>query len=737
MIRLARYLKGSVGVIACILILLILQANCDLELPNYTSKIVTQGIQQKGVEDAVPQRLTKQSFEDLQLFMNDEEITLLTQSYEQDPSSAYDEYVLTKEASENREALASILEKPETVLMLLTSDSDVLQSMNLGGGASSGTTGNTGTTAGMDPSAILPALRLLPKAMRSQMLSKMDTYLQAMPEATITQMAVRFVQQEYESMGIDLSAIQNRYLLITGAKMLGLAFFAMLCTLAVAFLCARLAAGTAFRLRNDVYRKVMSFNSEEFSRFSTASLITRSTNDIQQVQMFLGMGMRVVLYAPILGIGGVVKVVNTNASQSWVIALAVGLILVLILVLFKIAMPKFVSLQTLIDRLNLVTREQLSGVMVTRAFSAEKHEEERFEKANRELTGTLLFVNRCMTFMMPLMMVILNGVSVLIVYSGAYAIDAGRMQVGDIMAFIQYAMQIIMSFLMISMMSVILPRANVAAGRIADVLETKVRMQDPENPEHPAEDVKGTVQFDHVTFAYPDAEEPVLKDIDFTAEKGQTVAFIGSTGSGKSTLVNLIPRFFDVTEGAVRVDGVDVRQMDRKDLRSRIGYVPQKSVLFSGTIGSNICYGVPDADKALMEEAARTAQAEEFISEREDGYRSMIAQGGSNVSGGQRQRLSIARAIAKKPEVLIFDDSFSALDFKTDAALRRALRETKAETTVLIVAQRISTIIHADQIIVLDDGKMAGKGTHAELMKTCEVYREIATSQLSEEELAG
>ena len=735
-----KYLKGSAGVILCIVILLILQANCDLELPNYTSKIVTQGIQQKGVEDPVPERLTKQSFEDLQLFMEDEEIILLTQSYEQDPSSAYGEYVLTAAGKDIREELARILRRPEAILMLLTSDADALAGLASGTAGTAGTAGTSGTagiTGAVDPAAVLPMLRLMPEAMRRQMLSGMDKYLEAMPEATLTQMAVRFVQQEYESMGMDLAVVQNRYLLVTGAKMLGLALLVMLCTIAVAFLSARLAAGTAYRLRSDVYRKVIGFNSEEFSRFSTASLITRSTNDIQQVQLFIGMGLRVLLYAPILGIGGVIKVINTNVSQSWVIALAIGLILVLILVLLKIAMPKFISLQSVIDKLNLVTREQLTGVMVTRAFSAEEHEEERFGEVNKELTGTLLFVNRCMTFMMPLMMIIMNGVSVLIVYSGAYAIDAGKMQVGDIMAFIQYAMQIIMSFLMLSMMSIILPRANVAAGRIADVLETKVKMQDPEKPEHPAKDAAGTVEFDHVSFTYPDAEEPVLQDIDFRAERGQTVAFIGSTGSGKSTLVNLIPRFFDVTSGSIRVDGVDVRNMDRRDLRARIGYVPQKSVLFSGTIGSNICYGAPDADQAQMEEAARIAQAEDFILAREDKYGSMIAQGGSNVSGGQRQRLSIARAIAKKPEILIFDDSFSALDFKTDAALRRALRETTADTTVLIVAQRISTIIHADQIIVLDNGQMAGKGTHKQLLQTCEVYRQIATSQLSEEELAG
>ena len=551
------------------------------------------------------------------------------------------------------------------------------------------------------------------------------------------QYAIQFVSSEYEAMGVDLDRQQIGYIMRTGGSMILLALLAMAASVLVTFCSARVAAAVAHDLRNDVYRKVIGFTSEEFNHFSTASLITRSTNDIQQIQMLLAMGFRLILYSPILGIGGVLKVLQSDASMSWIIALAVALILLVILVLFKVAMPRFTKLQSLIDRVNLVMREILSGIMVTRAFSAEKHEEERFEKANCDLMKTNLFVNRCMTFMMPIMMLIMNGVSVLIIYKGSYAVESGSLQVGDMMAFIQYAMQIIMSFLMITMMSIMIPRANVAGKRIAEVLGTQSMIHDPQQPETPDTNRKGIVEFDHVSFAYPDADEKVLEDISFKAEKGQTVAFIGSTGSGKSTLINLIPRFFDVTEGSVRVDGVDVRNMTKKDLCSRLGYVPQKSILFSGTIDSNIRYGKADATQQEIEEAAVIAQAAEFIETKEEGYNAPIAQGGTNVSGGQKQRLSIARAIAKQPEILIFDDSFSALDYKTDVALRRALKEATADTTTLIVAQRISTILHAEQIIVLDEGKIAGKGTHEELMKSCEVYRQIATSQLSEEELAG
>lgn len=720
MTKLAKYLKNSVGYIILIIGLLFLQAYCDLELPDYTSKIINEGIQQKGVEDGVPETMRAETADGLKLFLDEEQQELLENSYTREG----DTYVLKKLDKEARTELGEALMKAELMITGMSQESEETDKMRKAMGVADG-------------ESVVSALTKLPEALRKKMLEAADDKIKGLPETMQEQSAVLFVQQEYEAMGKNLDRMQISYLLHTGGKMLLVALIAMLATVCVTFLSARLAAAVAHDLRNDVYRKVIGFNSEEFGKFSTASLITRSTNDIQQVQMLLAMGFRILLYSPILGIGGVLKVVQTDVSMSWIIALAVVLIMMVILVLFKVAMPRFTKLQTLIDRLNLVTREFLTGIMVTRAFSAEKHEEERFEKANMDLTKTNLFVNRCMTFMMPVMMLIMNGVSVLIIYNGSYAVDNGTIQVGDMMAFIQYAMQIIMSFLMISMMSIMIPRANVAAKRICEVLETETVIHDPIRPETPADDVKGVVEFDHVSFAYPDADEKVLEDISFRAEKGQTVAFIGSTGSGKSTLINLIPRFFDVTSGAVRVDGVDVRNMTKEDLCSRLGYVPQKSILFSGTIDSNIRYGKTDATEEEVKKAAAIAQSTDFIEAKPEQYLSPIAQGGSNVSGGQKQRLSIARAVARHPEILIFDDSFSALDFKTDVALRRALKEETKDTTTLIVAQRISTILHADQIIVLDEGRIAGKGTHQELMKNCEVYRQIATSQLSEEELAG
>ena len=725
MTKLAKYLKSSAGLVVAIVALLFLQAYCDLTLPEYTSKIVNEGIQQKGIEDGVPEKMSAGTKANLELFLDDDGKSLLDQYYTQDG----DVYVLKEHIkSSEREELADTLSESEMMLVSLEQ------------------MGSEDSAFGMDSSdamqlpegvSALDAVKQLPQEARMEMLQKLKEKTADMPDTMTAQSAILFVQEEYEALGEDLDSLQIHYLLRTGGMMLLIALLAMIASVLVTFFSARVAAVVAHDLRNDVYRKVIGFNSHEFNQFSTASLITRSTNDIQQIQMLLAMGFRLVLYSPILGIGGVLKVVKTDVSMSWIIALAVILIMIVIGVLFKIAMPRFTKLQELIDRLNLVTREQLTGIMVTRAFSAEEHEEERFEKANQDLTRTNLFVNRCMTFMMPVMMVIMNGISVLIVYRGSYAIDGGTMQVGDLMAFIQYAMQIIMSFLMIAMMSIIIPRANVAAKRIYEVLSTEPTIHDPAQPKQPKANEKGTVEFSHVSFSYPEADEKVLDDISFRAEKGQTVAFIGSTGSGKSTLINLIPRFYDVTEGAVMVDGVDVRDMAKKDLCGRLGYVPQKSTLFSGTIDSNIRYGAPDATCEDVKQAATIAQATEFIEEKEGTYESPIAQGGTNVSGGQKQRLSIARAIAKKPEILIFDDSFSALDYKTDVTLRRELKKQTEDTTTLIVAQRISTILHADQIIVLDDGKIAGKGTHKELMENCEVYRQIAKSQLSEKELAG
>ena len=728
MTKLARYLKNSAGMLVAIVALLFLQAYCDLTLPEYTSKIVNEGIQQKGIEDGVPDKMRAEMYDTLMIFLDEDGQKTLSESYEADKEV----YQLKNDIKgEKREKLATSLRDGELIIT-------ALQQMDETQGAETAQSEAMQAKVMQLPKGVsaVDAVKALPEATRSQIVEKIKEKFEDMPEMMTEQSAILFVQNEYEALGEDLDSLQIRYLVKSGVQMVLLALLAMVASVLVTFFSARVAAAVAHDLRGDVYRKVIGFNSHEFNQFSTASLITRSTNDIQQIQMLLAMGFRLILYSPILGIGGVLKVIKTDVSMSWIIALAVILIMLVIGMLFKVAMPRFTKLQTLIDRLNLVTREQLTGIMVSRAFSAEKHEEERFEQANLDLTKTNLFVNRCMTFMMPIMMLIMNGISVLIVYKGAYAIDDGSMQVGDLMAFIQYAMQIIMSFLMIAMMSIIIPRANVAAKRIHEVLSTEPTIHDPDQPKLPAAGEKGTVEFDRVSFAYPEADEKVLEDISFRAEKGQTVAVIGSTGSGKSTLINLIPRFYDVTSGAVRVDGVDVREMAKKDLCDRIGYVPQKSVLFSGTIDSNLRYGCEDASEEEIRKAAEIAQADEFIEEKDEKYHSPIAQGGTNVSGGQKQRLSIARAIAKKPEILIFDDSFSALDYKTDVALRRTLKESTADTTTIIVAQRISTILHADQIIVLDEGKVAGKGTHKELLKNCEVYRQIATSQLSEEELA-
>ena len=721
MIKLMKYLKRSAGYVILIVVLLFLQAYCDLSLPDYTSRIVNVGIQQKGIEDGVPEKIRVSTMDSLRLFMDEEAVADTEAAYMEDG----DLYVLDPHVDkETREKLNEDFGKPMLILAGLTE----------GGEETEGMLSAMGLPDGTDP---LQAIMQMPEEARDQMTSAMEEQIGEMPESIVTQAAVSFVGAEYEAIGEDVDAIQMDYIISAGIRMILMALLIMAASVSVVFLSSRVAAALGHDIRADVYRKVIGFSSNEYHKFSTASLITRSTNDVQQVQLMMAMMFRIVLYAPILGLGGVLRVLQTNSSMTWILGVGVVLILVLIGMLFAIAMPKFTKLQTLIDRLNLVTREILTGILVIRAFSREKHEEERFEDANATLTKTNLFVNRCMTFMMPCMMLIMNGISVLIIYNGSYAVDGGNMQVGDMMAFIQYAMQIIMAFLMITAMSIMLPRANVAALRIVEVLETENSLEEPENPVTPASDVKGTVEFDHVSFAYPDAGENVLTDISFKAEKGKTLAVIGSTGSGKSTLINLIPRFYDVTEGCVKVDGVDVRRMSQKDLRDRLGYVPQKGVLFSGTIDSNIRYGKTDISDSEVEKAAKIAQAAEFIEEKPKGYQAPVAQGGTNVSGGQKQRLSIARAIAKKPEILIFDDSFSALDFKTDRTLREALKENTKDTTTIIVAQRISTILNADQILVLDDGRMAGLGTHRELMKNCEVYRQIAMSQLSEEELAN
>ena len=720
MIKMFHYMKERWYYIVLIIALLFLQANCDLALPDYTSKIVNIGIQQKGIEDGVPEKIREESMDKLFLFMEEKDVETVKDAY----TLKGDIFELKEIDADKREKLNSIFGMPMMAVEGLEEGGDqvkqIREKMQL-----------------PEDADLFQVFSQMPKEQLLKMMDAMTSGMKDMPDSIVTQAAVQYVELEYEGQGIDVDQMQIRYILMSGLKMLGLALVIMIAAISVTFLSARVAAILGRNLRNGVYRKVISFSGEELNHFSTASLITRSTNDIQQVQQVFAMIFRIVLYAPILGIGGVLKVLQTDASMTWILGVAVAAIMVLVGLLFKIAMPKFTKLQYLIDELNLVSREILTGIPVIRAFSREKHEEERFEKANDRLTKTNLFVNRCMTFMMPAMMLIMNGITILIVYNGAHAVDNGTMQVGNMMAFMQYAMQIIMSFLMITMMSIMLPRASVAAKRINEVMDTKVSILDGDAGALPDKGAKGEVRFEHVGFSYPGADEETLTDIDFSAHKGETVAFIGSTGSGKSTLVNLIPRFFDVTSGRILVDGVDVRDMKLTELRDRIGYVPQKGVLFSGTIDSNIRYGKEDASEAEVQRAAEVAQAWDFIQEKEEKMESEIAQGGTNVSGGQKQRLSIARAIAKRPEIYIFDDSFSALDYKTDVVLRRALKKETKDATTLIVAQRISTILHADRILVLDEGRVVGQGTHKELLKSCEVYRQIAMSQLSEEELAN
>ena len=747
MLKLIKYLKSSVASILIIVVLLVGQAACDLTLPQYTSNIVNVGIQQGGVENAAPTVIRVSEMNKLFLFMSQAEQDTVLQSYKKldkadmtaaDADKALKKYPqLAKEPlyertakdDETIDALSRLLSKPMLVVMGFSGDNEEMGAM-----ANQMLSSLPPQMAGKD---VFDVLAMMTDEQRSQMITAINDKMKEMPDSILEQSAVVFVKQEYQAVGIDTDKLQNNYVLLTGAKMLGLALLSMLLTVLVGFIASRVAASLGKELRGRVFRKVVSFSHAELDRFSTASLITRSTNDIQQIQMLFVMLLRIVFYAPIIGIGGVIKVLNTNTSMAWIIAVAVMAVLTLVIVLFAVAMPRFKIMQKLVDKVNLVTREILTGLPVIRAFSTQKHEEERFDKANKDLTRTNLFVNRVMTTMMPMMMLIMNGITVLIMWNGAHGVDAGSMQVGDLMAFMQYTMQIVMAFLMISMFSIMLPRASVSAGRIEEVLQTEPVIRDPEQTVSFDDAKRGLVEFKNVSFRYPGAEENVLENISFTAKPGETTAFIGSTGSGKSTLINLIPRFYDITEGELLVDGADVRRVSQHDLRAKIGYVPQKGVLFSGTIASNLRYGNNDASQEELDKAAQIAQAADFIGEKPDGFDSEISQGGTNVSGDQKQRLSIARAIAIHPEIYIFDDSFSALDYKTDVALRKALKEETAGSTVLIVAQRISTILHAEQIIVLDEGKIVGKGTHKELLKTCEVYQQIAMSQLSKEELGN
>jgi len=734
MTKLFKFLKPHAAKVLLILCVLVLQAYCDLSLPGYTSDIVNVGIQQGGIDTAVPEQIAKTDMDKLLLFVHQDEQDKVLGAYKLD-TEAYDQeaYILNEDIIEDDEKMddiAAIMGMPMLLVSGFESDSE--QSNQMKEALFSAVPEGLVTA----DTSVFDVIEMLPAEQREGMLNQIEEQMDEMPDTIIEQAAMSYVKTAYEDLGIDTDAIQTKYILTTGTKMIGFAFLGMAASVLVGLMAARIAAMVGHELRGKVFQKVVGFSNSEFDTFSTASLITRSTNDIQQIQLLSAMMLRMVLYSPILAAGGIYKVFQTNVSMSWIIALAVGLVLVVVILLFTIVMPKFKILQNLVDRLNLVTREILTGLPVIRAFSREKHEEGRFDAANKELTRVQLFVNRAMTFMLPVMMLIMNGITVLIVWAGANGINEGQMQVGDMMAFITYTMQIIMSFLMICMISIMLPRAAVSAVRVDEVLVSETKIHDPKEPQSWNGIVSGAVQFDHASFRYPNAEEDVLHDINFTALPGQTTAIIGSTGSGKSTLINLIPRFFDVTEGQILLDGVDIRNITQHELRDQLGYVPQKGVLFSGTIDSNIKYGNTDASDEEMKRAAGIAQATDFIEEKSKQYNSRISQGGANVSGGQRQRLSIARAIAKNPKVYIFDDSFSALDYKTDTALRKALKEQTGDSTVIIVAQRISTILHAEQIIVLDDGNIAGIGTHQELLKNCDEYYQIAQSQLSEAELA-
>ena len=753
----ASYWKAMIAIV----LILVVQAYCDLSLPAYTSDIVNVGIQQGGIEDEVPRQIATEEMEKLLLFVSEDDQQTVLDAYTEDNTSYKKEaYVLKDSVAEEEntmENLKDILQIPMMMTSGIESGSDttkqmedklkeqmsqgMAQSMPQGAdrtmpeGMPQGESQAESQSVSLDDMSMFDLLKMLPAEQRATMVEKIEEQMSEMPDTILDQAAVSFCRSAYKDLGMDMDQTQIQYLLKTGGQMAALALLGMAASIMVAFLASRVGASAGRDLRSGVFHKVVGFSNNEFNHFSTASLITRSTNDIQQIQMLIVMLLRMVLYAPILAIGGVLQVMKTNVSMSWIIGLAVIIIAFVVLLLFLVVMPKFKVLQNLVDKLNLVTREILTGLPVIRAFSTEKHEEERFDDANRTLTKTNLFVNRAMTFMMPVMMLVMNGVSVLIVWTGAHGISDGQMQVGDMMAFIQYTMQIIMGFLMLCMISIMLPRAAVAADRVEEVLKSETMIHDPKQEKHFPEDGKGVLTFDHVSFRYPGADEDVLEDITFTAKPGETTAIIGSTGSGKSTLVNLIPRFYDVTSGDITLDGVDIREVKQQELREKLGYVPQKGVLFSGDIASNIMFGNSHGSDDEMIEAAEIAQATEFIDTKPEKYKSPISQGGSNVSGGQKQRLSIARAIAKHPQVFIFDDSFSALDYKTDVTLRRALAEKTSGSTVLIVAQRISTILHAEQIIVLDEGKVAGKGTHAELLKNCPVYREIAESQLSRKEL--
>lgn len=751
MLKVLKNLKESWLSVIAIVVLLIVQAAGDLTLPDYTSKIVNIGIQSGGIENPAPEVIRKSEMDNLLIFTEDDEQIL--NDYKEISKENLDEkeyeklvkkysalenetlYEVKKLNSEEQTQLNNMMTKP---LMMLSSleNEETANSMKEQMLSSMPANIPEQQKIAMQNMELIDIIKQMPKEQIDKMLETVNEKLDNMQNSILEQAAIQQVKKEYKAIGIDTDNLQNKYIIIAGLKMLGISFIIMASAISIMCLSARVAAKLAKTLREKTFKKVLKFSNKEFSEYSTASLITRSTNDIQQIQGLIAILFRVLVYAPIIGIGGFLRVLSqSDNSMAWIIGVAILAILFVVATLFIIAMPRFKKLQELIDKLNLVAREILTGLPVIRAFNTEKKEEKRFDKANVDLTKTNLFVNRAMSFMMPTLMLIMNAISLLIVWVGAHGIDNGTMQVGNMMAFIQYTMQIVMSFLMISMVSIMLPRASVSANRINEILETEEAIQESKEPKKLDASKKGLVEFKNVSFRYPDSDEEVLSDITFTAKPGETTAIIGSTGSGKSTIVNLIPRFYDITSGNLLIDGVDIKEISNKDLRKIVGFVPQKGILFSGTIESNIKYGNPNMSDEQMIEAAQIAQATEFIDSKPEKYKEPIAQGGSNVSGGQKQRLSIARAIAIDPEILVFDDSFSALDFKTDSTLRAELAKKTKDKTVIIVAQRINTILNADQIIVLEDGKIVGKGTHEELIKNNETYKQIALSQLSEEEL--
>ena len=738
MLKLKKYLKPFIFPIILAICLLFLQAICDLNLPNLMSEIVNVGIQSRGVERATPEAISENGMKLMQTFMNEEEKNLIEASFykvEQGDANYEKTYPNVKEKNIyvlKNELTEETIEKLDRAFEIATRTFiNTMSAMAEQNGQASEAMQDKSNIDVEQIYSMLPYLASIDSAT----ISKARQDAENMEESMLSQTAIAVTQLMYKELGMNLGKIQTIYLLKTGAKMLGMTIIVVLTAISVSFIATRVATKISRNLRKDVFEKVEQFSANEFDKFSTSSLITRTTNDINQVQNLIIMLIRVMAYAPIMGIGGVIMILQRNAGMSWILGIACVGILCLIGVIFALAMPKFKLLQKLTDKINLVSRESLSGIMVSRAFRTQKHEEERFDEVNKQIAKTNLFVNRVMVFMMPAMTLIMNAISVIIVWVGANQIAEANLMVGDMMAFMQYAMQVIMSFLMISMMFIMVPRASVSGTRIAEVLETEPSIKEPEQAKEFIEDKMGYVEFKNVSFKYQDAEENVLENISFTAKPGETTAFIGSTGSGKSTLIKLVPRFYDVTEGEILVNGVNVKDIEGHKLQEQIGYVPQKGSLLTGTIESNLKYGKPEASDELMKRSAEVAQATEFIDEKEEKYKSEISQGGKNVSGGQKQRLSIARALVKEAPIYIFDDSFSALDFKTDSALRQALKDYAKGSTILIVAQRVSTIMNAEQIIVLEDGKIVGKGTHKELLKNCKTYYEIAASQLEKEEL--